>query len=122
MAWPAALALMLGMVCLAMLIGLPVAFAFFLTNIVGSVIFLGGENGIMSFVRGSMASIANFNLAPVPLFLVMGDILLRSGMAFHAIDAIDRLILRVPGRLSVVAVSGGTMFSALSGSTIAIDG
>lgn len=119
MAWPAALALMLGMVCLAMLIGLPVAFAFFLTNIVGSVIFLGGENGIMSFVRGSMASIANFNLAPVPLFLVMGDILLRSGMAFRAIDAIDRLILRVPGRLSVVAVSGGTIFSALSGSTIA---
>jgi tripartite ATP-independent transporter DctM subunit len=119
MAWPAALALMFGMVCLAMLIGLPVAFAFFLTNIAGAVIFLGGENGIMSFVRGSMASIANFNLAPVPLFLVMGDILLRSGMAFRAIDAIDRLILRVPGRLSVVAVSGGTIFSALSGSTIA---
>jgi tripartite ATP-independent transporter DctM subunit len=119
MAWPAALGLMLGLVCLAMLLGLPVAFAFFLTNIVGAVIFLGGENGIMSFVRGSMASIANFNLAPVPLFLVMGDILLRSGMAFRAIDAIDRLILRVPGRLSVVAVSGGTMFSALSGSTIA---
>jgi tripartite ATP-independent transporter DctM subunit len=119
MAWPAALALMFGMVCLAMLIGLPVAFAFFLTNIAGAVIFLGGENGIMSFVRGSMASIANFNLAPVPLFLVMGDILLRTGMAFRAIDAIDRLILRVPGRLSVVAVSGGTIFSALSGSTIA---
>ena len=110
---------MLGLVCLAMLLGLPVAFAFFLTNIVGAVIFLGGENGIMSFLRGSMASIANFNLAPVPLFLVMGDILLRSGMAFRAIDAIDRLILAVPGRLSVVAVSGGTIFSALSGSTIA---
>ena len=119
MAWPAALALMLGLVVLAMLIGLPVAFAFFLTNIIGAVVFLGGENGIMSFLRGSMASIANFNLAPVPLFLVMGDILLRSGMAFRALDAIDRLILRVPGRLSVVAVSGGTIFSALSGSTIA---
>jgi hypothetical protein len=119
MAWPAALGLMLGLVVLAMLLGLPVAFAFFLTNIVGAVIFLGGENGIMSFVRGSMASIANFNLAPVPLFLVMGDILLRSGMALRAIDAIDRLILAVPGRLSVVAVSGGTIFSALSGSTIA---
>ena len=109
---------MLGLVVLAMLLGLPVAFAFFLTNIVGAVIFLGGENSIMSFVRGSMASI-NFNLAPVPLFLVMGDILLRSGMALRAIDAIDRLILAVPGRLSVVAVSGGTIFSALSGSTIA---
>ena len=36
MAWPAALTLMFGLVCLAMLIGLPVAFAFFLTNIVRS--------------------------------------------------------------------------------------
>lgn len=119
MAWPAALGLMLGLICLWMLVGLPVAFAFFLTNIAGSWIFLGGEVGIMSFVRGSMASISNFNLAPVPLFLVMGEILLRTGMAFRAIEAIDRLIRRVPGRLSVVAVTGGTVFSALSGSTIA---
>jgi len=110
---------MLGLICLWMLVGLPVAFAFFLTNIAGSWIFLGGEVGIMSFVRGSMASISNFNLAPVPLFLVMGEILLRTGMAFRAIEAIDRLIRRVPGRLSVVAVTGGTVFSALSGSTIA---
>jgi tripartite ATP-independent transporter DctM subunit len=36
-----------------------------------------------------------------------------------AIDAIDRLIWRVPGRLSVVAVVAGTIFSAISGSTIA---
>jgi len=119
MAWPAALGFMLGLICLWMLVGLPVAFAFFLTNIAGSWIFLGGEVGIMSFVRGSMASISNFNLAPVPLFLVMGEVLLRTGMAFRAIEAIDRLIRRVPGRLSVVAVTGGTVFSALSGSTIA---
>ena len=59
-------------------------------HLVGAIVFLGGENGIMSFIRGSMASIANFNLAPVPLFLVMGDILLRTGTAFRAIDAIDR--------------------------------
>jgi tripartite ATP-independent transporter DctM subunit len=111
--------MMLGLICLWMLLALPVAFAFFLTNIVGSITFLGGEAGVRSFVRASMASISNFNLAPVPLFLVMGEILLRSGMAFRAIEAIDRLIARVPGRLSVVAVTGGTVFSALSGSTIA---
>ena len=119
MSWQMASLLLLGGSTVLLFIGLPVAFSFVAINIVGAIVFLGGENGIMSFVRGSMASIANFNLAPVPLFLVMGDILLRTGMAFRAIDAIDRLILRVPGRLSVVAVSGGTIFSALSGSTIA---
>lgn len=119
MEWQSAIVLMFGLICLFMVLGLPVAFAFFLTNIIGAVIFLGGGAGIESFVRSSMASVCNFNLAPVPLFLIMGEILLRSGLAFRAVDAIDRVIMRMPGRLSVVAVTGGTVFSALSGSTIA---
>jgi len=40
-------------------------------------------------------------------------------VAGRAIDAVDRLIARVPGRLSLVAIVGGTIFSSLSGSTIA---
>ncbi len=119
MGWGAALALMLGMVCVLLALGLPVAFAFIVTSIVGALLFMGGEAGILAFVRGSVASISNFNLAPIPLFLLMGEILLQTGIAFKAVDAIDRLISRVPGRLAVVAVSGGTVFSALSGSTIA---
>jgi tripartite ATP-independent transporter DctM subunit len=119
MDWPEALALMLGMVCALLALGLPVAFAFFVANIVGALIFLGGERGLVWLVRNAVASISNFNLAPIPLFLLMGEILLQTGLAFKAIDAIDRLIRRVPGRLAVVAVTGGTIFSALSGSTIA---
>ncbi len=119
MDWVSALVLMLGMICAFMALGLPVAFAFLLANIAGALIFLGGAAGLVSLMRGSMASIANFNLAPIPLFLLMGEILLQTGIAFRAVDAIDRLISRVPGRLSVVAVTGGTVFSALSGSTIA---
>ena len=56
---------------------------------------------------------------PIPFFLLIGEILLRTGIAYRAMDAIDQAIQRVPGRLSVVAVTGGTVFSALSGSTIA---
>jgi tripartite ATP-independent transporter DctM subunit len=49
----------------------------------------------------------------------MGEVLFHTGVALKAIDAIDRLIWRVPGRLAVVAVVAGTVFSAISGSTIA---
>jgi tripartite ATP-independent transporter DctM subunit len=119
MDWSTSLILMLGMICVFMALGLPVAFAFLLANIIGALEFMGGEAAMISLVRSSMASISNFNLAPIPLFLLMGEILLETGVAFRAIDAVDRLISRVPGRLSVVAVTGGTVFSALSGSTIA---
>ena len=49
----------------------------------------------------------------------MGEILFHTGVAFKAIDAVDKLIARLPGRLSIVSIVGGTIFSSLSGSTIA---
>jgi len=119
MDWSNALILMLGLLCGLMALGLPVAFAFLAVNCVGAWLFLGGEAGLMQLVRNSLAALANFSLAPIPLFLLMGEILFHTGVAYTAIAAVDRLIRRVPGRLAVVAVAGGTVFSSLSGSTIA---
>ena len=113
MEWYYSLALMLGTVFVLMALSLPVAFAFFVTNIVGALIFLGGGAGIETFIRGSMFSISTFSLAPIPFFLVIGEILLRTGLAFRAVDAIDQVIRRVPGRLSVVAVTGGVRMIVL---------
>jgi tripartite ATP-independent transporter DctM subunit len=119
MEWYYALALMLGMLAALMATGLPVAFAFFTVNLVGGLIFLGGEAGLMQLVRNAVASVKIFSLAPIPLFILMGEIMFHTGMAFRAIDAVDKMIARVPGRLSLVAVSAGTLFSTLSGSTMA---
>ncbi|MEZ5593080.1 MAG: TRAP transporter large permease subunit [Gammaproteobacteria bacterium] len=119
MDWSQVLLLMLGLLCGLMALGLPVAFAFLAVNCVGAWLFLGGEAGLMQLVRNSLAALANFSLVPIPLFLLMGEILFHTGVAYKAIEAVDRLINRVPGRLAVVAVAGGTVFSSLSGSTIA---
>ncbi len=119
MDWTFALALMLGPLCLLLLLGLPVAFAFFVVNVLGAVVFLGGDAGLAQMVRNSATAVANYSLAPIPLFVLMGEILLHSGVAFRAINAIEKLIVRVPGRLPVVSVVGGTVFAALSGSSLA---
>ena len=119
MDWVWVLVLMLGTLCTLMALGLPVAFAFFGVNIVGAIVFLGGEAGLSQLARNAMASLSNFILAPIPLFVLMGEILFHTGVALKAIDAIDTLIARLPGRLSVVSVVGGTVFSSLSGSTVA---
>src|SRR5690606_8157856 len=75
--------------------------------------------GLIQMTRNVVTAITNYNLAPIPLFILMGEILLHTGMAFKAIDAIERLITKVPGRMAVVTVAAGTVFSALSGSSIA---
>lgn len=119
MEWQAALALMLGSLFLLMLIGVPVAFAFLGVNLIGAWVFLGGEAGLGQLVRNSVGSISSFSLTPIPLFVLMGEVLFHTGLAYRAIEAIERLISRVPGRLSLVSVLGGTTFATLSGSTIA---
>jgi tripartite ATP-independent transporter DctM subunit len=98
---------------------MPVALSFVAINIVGAWLFLGGEVGLAQVVRNSVVSVMNFSLTPIPLFVLMGEVLFHTGLAIKVIDGVERLIRQVPGRLAVVAVVSGTVFSAISGSTIA---
>jgi tripartite ATP-independent transporter DctM subunit len=119
MSWGAAAWLMLGGSTLLLFLGLPVAFSFLAINLLGAVLFLGGEAGLVQLARNSVGSVASFSLTPIPLFILMGEVLFHTGLAVKVIDGVERLIRQVPGRLAVVAVLAGTVFSAISGSTIA---
>ena len=119
MTWWLAAVVLFGVLTAFFAVGLPAAFAFLGINVVGAWVWLGGDAGLVQMIRNGVASIASFSLTPIPFFVLMGEVLFHTGVAMKAIDAIDRLIWRVPGRLSVVAVVAGTVFSAISGSTIA---
>ena len=92
---------------------------FFIINIVGSYLIFGGFPGLEQMVRNEQLSVAQFSLVPIPLFVLMGEVLFHTGLAMKSVDAVDAVIRRVPGRLAVVTLVAGTIFSAISGSTIA---
>ena len=119
MGWVEASLILFGGLVAVMGLGLPVAFSFLALNIVGAWLFLGGEPGLAQLARNSVQSVASFSLTPIPFFVLMGEVLFHTGVAMKAIDAFALLIRRVPGRLSVIAIVAGTVFSAISGSTIA---
>src|SRR6201995_1854597 len=119
MSWQMAALLLLGGSTVLLFIGMPVAFSFIAINLLGAQLFLGGDIGLAQLVRNSGAAVVNFSLTPIPLFILMGEVLFHTGLAVKVIDGIERLIAQVPGRLAVVAVVAGTVFSAISGSTIA---
>jgi tripartite ATP-independent transporter DctM subunit len=119
MSWQLSALLLLGGSTVLLFIGMPVAFSFIAINIVGAILFLGGDAGLNQMLRNSAAAVINFSLTPIPLFVLMGEILFHTGLALKVIDGIERLVRQVPGRLAVVAVVAGTVFSAISGSTIA---
>jgi tripartite ATP-independent transporter DctM subunit len=119
MSWQMASLLLLGGSTALLFIGMPVAFSFIAINLVGAMLFLGGDAGLHQLVRNSSAAVINFSLSPIPLFILMGEVLFHTGLATKVIGGVEGLIRQVPGRLAVVAVVAGTVFSAISGSTIA---
>ncbi len=118
MEWYEALALLLGSIMALMALGMPVAIAFLAANIVGAWVFMGGERGVSQLLNNGLGSLTTFALVPIPLFLLMGEIFFHTGLGGRMFNAIDRLLGKLPGRLSYVTVLGGTGFSTLSGSSM----
>jgi len=119
MAWQIALLLIMGGVLLMMSTGLPIAFCFILVNLMCAFFFWGGGVGVEQLVINMAGSLTVFALLPVPLFVLMGEVLFQTGTAPLIIDAIDKWLGRVPGRLSLVAVGAGTVIGFLSGASMA---
>jgi tripartite ATP-independent transporter DctM subunit len=116
--WGMILCLMGGLLFLLAL-GLPIAFSFLLVNFVGAYFLMGGMNGLSLSVQQIFTSLTSFALAPIPLFVFMGELMLHSGMAKRTLDVFDKWVGRLPGRLSLIVITSGALFSTLSGSTIA---
>lgn len=111
--------LIIGGLVLFMASGLPVAFSFLSINILGTMYFWNGFDGIRQLILSMYSSVALFSLIPVPLFVLMGEVMYQSGVALQMMNTLDKWMGRVLGRLSLLAVGGGTVFATLSGSSIA---
>jgi tripartite ATP-independent transporter DctM subunit len=108
-----------GSLVFLMFTGLPIAFSFFLICSVGMYIYFGGAVGLEQLLIAMYSSLNSFLLLPITLFILMGEVMFHAGVAPLLISVIDKWIGRIPGRLSLLAVAAGTLFSALTGTSLA---
>lgn len=99
--------------------GMPVALSFFAVIIVGAPMMWGLGPGMAQFINSIADSLMNFSLLPIPLYILMGEVIFHSQLAPDMIDALDKWIGRLPGRLSLMTVGAGTLFATLTGTSIA---
>ena len=109
------LLIILAVLVVLLLVGMPIAFAFLVVNIIGVYVLWGGYIGLNQLIYSINTSVSSFALIPVPMFILMGEIMFHSGIGFQMMDALDKWIGRIPGRLGLLAVGGGTLFASLSG-------
>jgi len=89
------------------------------TNIIGIYLFSGGWPVLPQIADNATNLITSFTLSPIPMFILMGSLFFHTGLAIKVFDALDKLLGKIPGRLCFLTVIGGSLFSTLTGSTMA---
>jgi tripartite ATP-independent transporter DctM subunit len=94
-------------------LGLAGALGIFLNDI-----FLGGV-GLSVLQTNVFGSVSKTTLVAAPLFILMGEIIFRSGIGADLYTAISRLLHRLPGGLAIATVCASAIFGAMCGVSIA---
>ncbi len=119
MEWQAAVLIIFASLVLLMLTGMPIAICFMLINVIGGILVLGYPAGLDYIIQSMWSSLATFTIAPVPLFVIMGELMFHSGLGGDVVKIVDQWLGRLPGRGSLIAVGSGVILAALTGVSIA---
>jgi len=99
-----------------LLAGVPVAFAL---GGLGLGLLLSDQLSPLMIPMGLYSAFDNFVLLAVPLFLLMSNILLKGGIGKDLFNAVQSWVGHWPGGLGVATILSCTIFSAISGSSVA---
>ncbi len=111
---------MIGLLIVLILMGIHIGIALGICSALGVFLMMGSIDVAMSII-GSTAyeSIRSHLFAVIPLFVLMGDFVSKSGAAGDLYRICDRALKHLPGRLAVSTVAGNTVFAAVTGVSIA---
>ena len=111
--------LIVGLLALVAL-GVHIAVALGMTSALG-IWFVTRDVQVVATMLGSTAyeSLRDYVFAVIPLFMLMGEFIGRSGAVADVYRGINALLKRLPGRLAIATVLGNALFSFVTGVSIA---
>lgn len=106
-----------GLMLSLLFLGLHVASALFVTAFVAIVVFFDGVH-LRVFGSQLWSSMEDYILLAIPLYILLGEILVRSGMTDRMYAALSPWLNRLPGGLLHTNIGASAIFSAVSGSSV----
>ncbi|MEL0144156.1 MAG: TRAP transporter large permease [Alphaproteobacteria bacterium] len=105
-------------------IGVHIAVALGMTSALGIFMVTGADGYAFQTVQRMLAATAyeairELVFAVIPLFLLMGEFISKSGTVTDVYRGVNRMLRRLPGRLAIATVLGNAMFSFVTGVSIA---
>ena len=110
----------LAILMVLVFLGVHVAVALGVASAVGVYLMLGSVDIALSVLSGTAYEALRKDIfIVIPLFVLMGEFISRSGAAKDIYTICNRAFMRVPGCLAVATVSGNSIFAAITGVSIA---
>ena len=110
----------LAVLMLLVFLGVHVAVALGVASAVGVYLMLGSADIALSVLSGTAYEALRKDIfIVIPLFVLMGEFISRSGAAKDIYTICNRAFMKVPGCLAVATVSGNSIFAAITGVSIA---
>jgi len=105
-------------------LGVHIAIALGMTSALGIWLVTGADMNAFQTVQRMLAgtayeAIRAYVFAVIPLFMLMGEFIGKSGTVTDVYRGINRLLKRIPGRLAIATVMGNALFSFVTGVSIA---
>ncbi len=101
-----------------LVLGMPVGLALMLAGL--AAIAAGAEVDALALLAGDVwRSLTAPELVALPLFILMGELVSRGGLAEEVFRALARPLSRLPGGLLQVNIVAATLFAAITGSSAA---
>ena len=107
-----------GLMLTMMALGLHVAAAIFLTSVLGAVFYFGPAL-LDTFATQLWAVMNSFILTAIPLFVLLGELLMRAGVTQRMYSGLSTWLGRLPGGLLHTNIGASGLFAAVSGSSVA---
>ena len=112
--------ILVGLLLFFVAIGVHIVIALGVTAVLG-VYFAYGDFGMVQKLVGSTSyeGLRNYVFAVIPLFMLMGEFISKSGTITDVYRGIQRGLRKLPGRLALATVMGNAIFSFVTGVSIA---
>ncbi|MDA3921839.1 MAG: TRAP transporter large permease subunit [Salinisphaera sp.] len=111
--------IMLASLGVLLVLGIPIAIALLISGVIGYALTIGAGPGITALAQISFSDINSFVIIAIPLYILMGQIMLKGEAGRDLFDFAQRVTCRLPGGLVIAAILASAIFAAISGSSTA---
>ena len=102
-----------------LVLGIPIAISLLISGMFGYMLTIGVAPGLTALAQIAYSDLNTFVIIAIPLYILMGQLMLKGGSGRDLFDLAERIAGKLPGGLAIAATLASAIFAAISGSSTA---